>query len=119
MPKKHTHINEQLFGPYLYHGSTARVNVGDSIVPQKGKDEVVHATNDILYASQFGTNIHMVVPHDWSEIDPWTMEHTYEDNTRTTNFDSAKGFKVVGHTEPRAAKEFDTSQGFRHPKNTK
>jgi hypothetical protein len=118
MARKRTHFNEELFGPYLYHGSTTKIPVGESIVPQPGHEDQVHATEDITYASDFGKHVHKVVPHDWSEIEPW--DHDDPDNPSEDliksngelmqSFDSKKGFKVIGHTKPLKWRE-----GVVHP----
>lgn len=108
MARKHTHINEELFGPYLYHGSTTKIPIGESVTPNMDDDGHAHATEDITYASDFGEHLHKVVPHDWSEIQNWDHEDpdTAEpdmikpDGSVLQSFDSKKGFKVIGYAEP-------------------
>ena len=98
-------INEELFGPYLYHGSNVKIPVGGSVLPQEG--EPAHATEDITYASDFGEHVHKVVPHDWSEIRSWEHGGDPEefpdlikpDGSVMQSFDSDLGFKVIGYTE--------------------
>lgn len=121
MSKRYTHINEELFGPYLYHGSNVKIPVGGSVTPQhdpKGSNEDVHATEDITYASEFGEHVHKVVPHDWSEITNWQHEdpESFPDLVKPNgsvmqSFDSKKGYKVIGYAEPMVWHE-----GFVHPK---
>jgi len=101
------HINEELFGPYLYHGSDVKIPVGESVTPRPDGEDDVHATEDITYASDFGEHVHKVVPHDWSEIRPWEHEDPETapdlikpDGSVMMSFDSKKGFKVIGYAEP-------------------
>lgn len=113
----HEHINEKLFGPYLYHGSDVKIPVGGSVTPRPDGDDDVHATEDITYASDFGEHVHKVVPHDWSEISPWEHEDPETspdllkpDGSTMVSFDSKKGFKVIGYAEPLL-----WSEGVTHP----
>jgi hypothetical protein len=117
MTRKRTHINEELFGPYLYHGSPNKIPVGGSVVPQADGDDDVHATEDITYASEFGEYLHKVVPHDWSEIEPWEHDDAdafpdliKPDGNVMQSFDSKKGFKVIGYAEGMGWKP-----GMKHP----
>ena len=121
MSRKHTHINEELFGPYLYHGSPNKIPVGGSVTPQydeRGSNDYVHATEDITYASDFGEHVHKVVPHDWSEIEPWEHDEDTDafpdlikpDGSVMQSFDSKKGFKVIGYADGMGWKP-----GVQHP----
>jgi hypothetical protein len=117
MARNYSHVNEELFGPYLYHGSEVKIPVGGSVFPQ-GDATDVHATEDITYASDFGKYVHKVVPHDWSEIEPW--DHDDPDNPSEDlikpngelmqSFDSKKGFKVIGY-----ARGIGWKPGVKHP----
>ena len=105
----------------LYHGSPNKIPVGESVVPQydeRGNNDYVHATEDITYASDFGEHVHKVVPHDWSEIEPWEHDEDTDafpdlikpDGSVMQSFDSKKGFKVIGYVDGMGWKP-----GVKHP----
>lgn len=101
---------EQFYGPYLYHGSPKKFNVGEVIKTPKeiNPDEETYATEDVLYANDFG-HVHKVVPVDWEEAERFDMgsdieelqahpEPAHRHGDSYWNFASKKGFKVIGHS---------------------
>lgn len=118
---------EQFYGPYLYHGSDKKFNVGEVIKTPKeiNPDEKTYATEDILYAGDFG-HVHKVVPVDWDEIEPFEMgvdnpeymghpEPEHRHGTEYSNFSSRKGYEVIGHSNMQWPQELEFHENENSP----